>query len=158
MPDQSAVASRRLPRTVADLMCRDVVTVSPSATIRELVDLLRTQGISGVPVVEPEGRVVGTVSSSDLMWLSDWLAGDEDDLAEDRARTAQQLAERRVSDVMTPDVFGVAPDASVEELARFFSRTGLGRAVVLEREKLVGIVSVIDLLALIADRAGGHGR
>lgn len=158
MPVQSTVATGRLPRTVADLMRRKVVTVSPSATVRELVDLLRTEGISGVPVVDQDGKVVGTVSSSDLMWLSDWLAGEEDDSGEGRARTAQQLAVKHVSDVMTPDVFGVAPDASVEELARFFARTGVGRAVVLERDKLVGIVSVIDLFALIADQAGQHGR
>jgi predicted transcriptional regulator len=57
----------------------------------------------------------------------------------------------KVRDVMSPDVFGVEPDSSLAELARFCSRTGLGRAVVLEHAKLVGIVSVIDLLGLISD-------
>jgi len=53
---------------------------------------------------------------------------------------------------MTPDVFGVEPGSSLAQLAAFFSRTGLGRAVVLEHGKLVGIVSVIDLLGWIADQ------
>lgn len=48
---------------------------------------------------------------------------------------------------------GHVPTVRLAELAGFFSRTGLGRAVVLERGKLVGIVSVIDLLGSIADRA-----
>ena len=52
---------------------------------------------------------------------------------------------------MTPDVFGVEPDATIAELAAFFARTGLGRAPVLEDGKLVGIVSVIDLLTILAD-------
>jgi CBS-domain-containing membrane protein len=135
-------------------MQRDVVTVSPEASILELVDLLRENAISGVPVVEDERDVVvGTVSVSDLMWLSDWLAGEATD---GRERAAQHLEEKRVRDVMTPDVFGVDSEASLGELAAFFSRTGLGRAVVLDRGKLVGIVSVIDLLGLIADQARGE--
>jgi CBS-domain-containing membrane protein len=147
------VATRTLPRTVAELMRRDVVTVAPTATIRELVHLLRENCISGVPVIEAGRRVVGTVSVSDLMWLSDWLAGEATD---DRAEAVRHLDGKLVRDVMTPDVFGVEPDASLEDLAGFFSRTGLGRAVVLDRGDLVGIVSVIDLLSLITEAAGSE--
>jgi CBS domain-containing protein len=150
MRAETALATRSLPTTVADLMRRNVVTISPSASIRELVNLLRQNSISGVPVVEAEHNVVGTVSVSDLMWLSDWL---EAGATSDRASATEHLEERTVRDVMTPDVFGVEPEASLTELARFFSRTGLGRAVVLDQGELVGIVSAIDLLGLIADHA-----
>jgi CBS domain-containing membrane protein len=154
MPNQNAATTRSLPRTVAELMRRDVVTVSPSATVHELIDLLRENRISGVPVVEGEHQLVGTVSVSDLMWLSDWLMGGEPDLAADRERAARHLEERTVRDVMTPDIFGVQPDASLEQLAEYFSRTGLRRAIVVDRGRLVGIVSVVDLLGLIANRSG----
>jgi CBS domain-containing protein len=52
---------------------------------------------------------------------------------------------------MTGDVFGVAPDATISDLAAYFARTGLGRAVVLENGELRGIVSVSDLLGALAN-------
>lgn len=140
-----------VPCTVAGLMEEEVVTASPSTSVRELTRLLRRHRISGVPVVDEDGRVVGTVSVSDLMWLSDWFA---EGAREGRRAATDHLEEKTVADVMTPDVFGVPPEASLRELSRFFSRTGLGRAVVLDRGNLVGIVSVIDLLGLIADQPG----
>jgi len=152
--DESPV-TKAPPTTVADVMRRDMVTVVPTTSMGELVDLLRENGISGVPVVEVGRGVVGTVSISDLMWLSEWLAGEAARPAEKRVASARHLDGRRVRDVMTPDVFGVAPDASLAELANFFSRTGLGRAVVVDRGQLVGIVSVIDLLGLIVEQARG---
>ena len=143
------------PSTVADLMRRDVVTVSPATTVRELVDLLRRHGISGAPVVDQARRVVGMVSETDLMWLADWFA-EEPGSHGVRSRAAEHLEhvdEKTVGDVMTADVFGVGSRASLAELAAFFARTGLGRAVVLEDGKLLGIVSVIDLLGVLADRS-----
>jgi len=136
-------------------MHREVVTVSPSASIRELADVLRTADVSGVPVVE-DGRVIGTVSVTDLMWLGDsrsLFVGDE----AQRAQAARRLNERTVREVMTADVFGVAPDASLADLAAFFARSGLGRAIVQRDGELLGIVSVTDLLELIADTEAPEG-
>ena len=127
-----------------------MVTISPFASIRELVDVLRRYSISGVPVVDGDRRIVGTVSTTDLMWRGHWFApGNAGYLEEDRG--ARGLDEGKVQDVMTPDVFGVAPDANLAELVEFFASTGLGRAVVLEGPRLVGIVTPADLLELIAD-------
>jgi CBS-domain-containing membrane protein len=135
--------------TAADLMRRDVVTVPRSASLKELTKLLRHHDVSGVPVVDDDGSVVGTVSVSDLIWQSDTIPLDHDALE----RTSTDWARRTVEEVMTPDVFGVAPDASLGELAGFFARTGLRRAIVLEGGEVVGIVSALDLLGTIADRA-----
>lgn len=138
------------PSTVADIMRRDVVTVSPATTVREFVELLRRYGISGAPVVDQARRVVGMVSETDLMWLADWFAERPESYGTlDRA--AEHLDEKTVGDIMTADVFGVASDASLAELAAFFARTGLGRAVVLEDDRMVGIVGVMDLLGLLAN-------
>jgi CBS domain-containing protein len=142
-------ASRARQVTVRDLMRRDVVTVSPDATLRELIRLLARHRVSGVPVVNEDRKVLGMVSMTDLSWLADSLA-DEEWGSGARARAVEHLDGKRASDIMTPDVFGVGPDASVAELARFFARTGLRRAVVVERGTLVGIVSAIDLLSLVA--------
>lgn len=142
------------PSTVADLMRSDVITVSPEESVRGLIDLLCHHAVSGVPVVDADHAVVGTVSVSDLMWLSDRLIEGVDSGEWEWA--AEHLTERKVREVMTPDVFGVEPGSSLIELARFFARTGLGRAVVLDRGKLVGIVSVTDLLGWIARQARGR--
>jgi CBS domain-containing protein len=136
------------PSLVDNLMRRDVVTVPPSASMIELVGLLRRHRVSGVPVVDSHGAVVGTVSVSDLTWLTDTLEVD----GADPSFAAKELSRRTVADVMTPDVFGLEPEATLGELARFFARTGLRRAMVLREGRLLGIVSVIDLLGLVVDR------
>ena len=148
--------TRYVRSTAVDIMRQPVTTVSPTASLRELISLFRRSGVSGVPVVDMQRKVVGTVSVTDLLWLSDWLAGKEEDSA-DPARAARNLDETTVRDVMTPDVFGVEPHASLIEVGAFFARTGLGRAVVLDGGKVVGIVSVIDLLALLADQTADAG-
>lgn len=143
------------PATVADVMRRQVVSTPPDASVRELVDLLVRHGISGC-VVQEEGRLLGTVSTTDLLWLMDRLIPPDPGSPEWVSDAREVLDRRRVRDIMTPDVFGVEADRSLEELSRFFSRTGLHRAPVLEQGELVGIVSVSDMLALLArGEAGG---
>lgn len=135
--------------TVADVMRREVVSVSPSLPLRELALLLMRRAVSGAPVVDDSGAVIGMVSVSDLIWESDTLPLDRVDPL---GRVASAWSRRTVADIMTPDVFGVDRDDTLADLARFFARTGLRRAVVLEDGALVGIVSAIDLLGTVADR------
>lgn len=131
--------------SIAELMKRDVVTISPDASVRELVRVLRDEGIGGMPVVDRDGMVVGMVSSTDVLWLA--VAGDDDG---SRAfLSADDLAHRKVRDIMTPDVFGVSPDASAADLRRFFARTGVQRALVLDDRKIVGIVVLSDVLGTL---------
>jgi CBS-domain-containing membrane protein len=133
-------------------MRRDVVTISPSASIRDLVRLLRQHEISGVPVVE-EGRLVGNVSMSDVVWLSDARSLFEGTPAE-RTRAAKRLDERTVREIMSASVFGVGPDATLAELVTFFARGALGRAIVQRDGVLLGLVSATDLIELIAAQPG----
>lgn len=128
-------------------MSREVVSVPPSASVRELARVLRRHGVSGVPVVDESGAAVGTVSVSDLLWLGDLLVPGTD------VPSSRALDDRTVGEIMTPDVFGVRPDDSLAELGRFFTRTGLRRAVVLEDGRPAGIVSATDLLGYIAEEA-----
>lgn len=65
------------------------------------------------------------------------------------------LDERTVRDIMTPDVFGVGPQATLAELGQFFRRNELHRASVLDGGRWVGIFSVTDLLGLVADQPMG---
>jgi CBS domain-containing protein len=134
-----------MPASIAELMKRDVVTISPDASVRELVRVLRDEGIGGMPVVERDGTVVGMVSSTDVLWLA--VAADDDG---PRAfLSADALAHSKVRDIMTPDVFGVSPDASASDLRRFFARTGVQRALVLDDGKIAGIVVLSDVLGTL---------
>lgn len=153
---------------VRDVMQARVAGIGPEASLRELDELLLRRRIHGVPVLEGE-RVVGLVSRSDVVrqlraeesrfeaeidfYLSPF---DEDAVAPDRDQAvseavAARLRRLRVRDVMTAEVIGVAPEASLEEAARVMVARRIHRLLVLEEERLVGILSTLDLLALLAD-------
>lgn len=134
------------PRVVADLMKRDVVTISPDASVGELIRIMRDHGIGGMPVVDGGGVLLGTVSSTDVLWL----AGNEDESTATFI-APKTLNERTVRDIMTPDVFGVRPDTGLAALRRFFARTGVHRALVLDENRVVGIVALSDVLGTLVE-------
>jgi CBS domain-containing protein len=125
-------------------MRTDLVTISPEASVRQLARVLSDHGVSGVPVVAEDGTLAGTVTVADVMWLGDELL----DVIHGTEPLDSGLG--TVRDIMTPDLFGLGPDADLRELLTFFARTGLRRAPVLQEGRLLGIVSATDLLALIA--------
>lgn len=133
-------------------MSRDVVTVSVDSSVRDLAALLARSGVSGVPVVDGSENVVGTVSVTDILWQSDRLIPLLGERRSSETADRAPLDRTTVREIMSPDAFGVAPTASLEELLEFFSRTGLHRAPVMDGRKLVGIVSATDLVKLIAEQ------
>ena len=154
--------------TVGEVMTREVETIEPDRTLTEMDRLLVARGISGVPVVEGD-RIVGIVSQTDVIRI---LYGEQQEarkvsaffdspfpiplaslahLARDRRRIADHMTKLRVRDVMTPAPARVAPDASVEEVARLMSREGFHRVPVVEGERLVGIVSTMDFVRLLGE-------
>lgn len=160
--------------TVKDLMRREVVTVPRKLRVRELAETLYQRGISGAPVVDEGGRVVGVVSATDILRLLSGEAGGEGEggfffelpegppwfprlLPEERARRV--LEDHTVAEIMMPARFTIRPDASVEELARFLLRARIHRALVYDRGELMGIVTAFDVLrALAGEVAGGGAR
>ena len=55
-------------KTVADVMSRDLITVKPQTPIKEAIKILAEQRISGLPVVDDAGKLVGVISETDLLW------------------------------------------------------------------------------------------
>jgi CBS domain-containing protein len=145
-PEEASREGGRV-RKVSDLMNRNVVSVGPDLSLRELVRLFRRHGVTGVPVVDAGGRRLGSVSTTDLLWLGYQGASATEVYA---GALWRELDAKIVRDVMTPDVFGVEPSATITELWDFFARTGVRRAFVTEGDRLVGVVSVTDLLGLMA--------
>jgi len=156
-----------------DIMTTTIVSVAENATVRELVALLQDHQISGVPVVNARGKITGVVSVSDIAAASGEVAaiapevaspefyvhGWEDKLHPDELRQLRVEDEGLlVRDIMTPSVYTVTADAPVTEVARTMVNGHVHRLLVGDGDKLVGIVSTLDLLRSIAGEgcvAGG---
>ncbi|MFQ5776160.1 MAG: CBS domain-containing protein [Kiloniellaceae bacterium] len=136
-----------------DIMTTNVVTVTPDVRVEDIARLLLERSISGVPVVDSAGRLMGIVSEGDLMrrregeterrasWWLNLLASPED-----RAREYVKAHGRRAEDVMTRDVVSVAEDTPVGEIAQILEKRRIKRVPVLRDGKVVGIVSRANLL------------
>ncbi|MFW6193752.1 MAG: HPP family protein [Gemmatimonadota bacterium] len=165
--------------TVADIMQTEPVTVKPDATVAELTDLLEEEGVTGIPVVDGDGIVQGVVSVSDVSRAVARSASGRspgsgregrprgDGEPADFYRFARRLpahlppelpqtnlGARAVSEIMTPATVSVRATAGVGDLARLLDRAGLHRALVLEDGRLVGIVSAMDVVRMVAESAG----
>src|SRR5262245_49624495 len=153
--------------TATDVMTTDVITVPPDATVRDIAALLRSKRISGVPVVDAAGQILGIVTEGDLIlreaiagephrswWLS--LFDEPHVVARDYAKTHGRTAK----DVMTTPVISVAPATTLPEIAKTLERHRIKRVPVVKDNKLVGIVSRSNLLQALAaadvSRPGAH--
>jgi CBS domain-containing protein len=147
---------------IREIMDTDPVTVSPDASVEDVVRALRENELPGVPVVDGDGRCVGIVTEADLV-----LPDEEGDLHiphyvnlfggtvfleplsrfEDRLRKAFAS---KASDMMTSDPATVGPETSVKEAARTIHETGHNRLPVVEDGRLVGVVTRVDVLGALA--------
>ena len=143
-----------------DIMTADPVCIGPSATIRELARTFEEHEISGVPVVNQEGRVVGIVSKTDLIrrcaegtdeippaYLFEVLSdqGDED---ESEAEPEPLIC---VDDFMTEDPVTVGPELSAPAIARLMTDKRIHRVIVTDDEKFpIGIITSMDLLGVLS--------
>jgi CBS domain-containing protein len=135
---------------VADVMTTEVVSVGDEASFLEIVELLQGQDVSGVPVVDPTGRVVGVVSEADLLPKMEYAGTAKGrPLFESRRHHAVRgkATAELVHDVMTAPAVTVQPSASIVEAARMMDSAAVKRLpVVDEFGRLIGIVTRHDLL------------
>ena len=138
---------------VDEVMTRDVVSVTPDTPLKDVAAVLVERGISGLPVCDADGAVVGVLSEADLLvkqggapersgglfaWLVDTASAP--DLAKLRAHTA--------GEAMTAPAITVESGAPVSEAARTMVSLGVNRLPVVEDGRLVGIVTRADLVRL----------
>jgi CBS domain-containing protein len=138
---------------VKDIMSHPVITVTPDDTLLTAVRIMLQRKISGLPVVDAAGHLVGMVTEGDLLRRA------ETDTVRRRPRWIEffvgpgRLAEeyvhgnaRMVSDVMSPEVKTVGEDAPLEEVVRTMERYGIKRVPVLRGTELVGMVTRKNLM------------
>jgi len=127
---------------VAELMQTDVQTVPPDAVVNDAVVTLADSRISALPVVDGTGRMVGVLSSTDI------LASEEE--AEDQTARETLLEGTFVRDLMTPHPLTISPDAEVKEAAQRMLYADVHRLFVTEGERLIGVISTTDIMRAVA--------
>lgn len=162
------------PITAADVMNPNVLTVRDEMTVGELARFLVEHEISGAPVADAEGRLVGVVSVTDVavavseraaagerrlptrseFFARAWEEGSEPfDVEEIGAGPDGDAADggRTVRDIMTPTVYSVPEDTPVSEVAETMIESHVHRLLVTREGRVVGILSTSDLLGLLVD-------
>ena len=135
---------------VEQLMSRDVVTVTPQTTLKQVAELLAAHRIAGVPVCDGNGHVLGVVSEADILWKELGArpggGGMLDRALELAYGQGKRLAAVTASDAMTSPATTIGPDASVAWAAQLMTKLKINRLPVVENDKLVGIIARSDLV------------
>jgi CBS domain-containing protein len=118
----------------SDIMTRKVATIRPGASVQEAAQLLDQKRISGAPVVDPDGKIIGIITEADIISKVD----------------REGLC---VIDIMSHDVIAVDEETPVNEIAALLTERKIKRVPVVEKGKLVGIVSRADIVHAVAQ---GH--
>ena len=141
---------------VADVMSQSVVTVMPGHSVRHAAQIMLDHHVSGLPVVDGDGRVVGILTEGDLLRRVEYgLTGGrphwvEAASPEGAARDFVRSHSWRVGEVMSTPVVTVNERTSLADVAVLFGTRGIKRVPVLRGNTLVGIISRADLLQIIA--------
>jgi CBS domain-containing protein len=111
-----------------DIMTREIITVSPSMTIKSLAMTLIKNQISGAPVAGKNGKIIGVVSEADIV-----------------AKKGKD-----VKAIMSKKIISVVEESSVEEIAELMTTHKIKRVPVMRDDQVVGIVSRADIVGAIA--------
>jgi CBS domain-containing protein len=143
----------------SDVMTRTLLPVRPDATVAEAIRTMLDNRISGLPVIDEAGRLVGILTEGDLLrrgetgterQRSRWL-----EILMDPGRLAGEYVRthgRKIGEVMTRDVVSVTLDTPLKEVVELMERHRIKRVPVLHGEVLVGILSRADLLRALLGR------
>lgn len=147
--------------TAADIMQASVIAVGRRTPLAEVERLLTENRISGVPVTDEAGHVIGVVSMSDL--VEHYAEGEGDggggfysapswDLDEEYgAGTVPETSEDVAADIMTSDIHSVDRNASVTEVAKQMTKRGVHRLLVTDGARHIGLVSTTDIVRAVAE-------
>jgi CBS domain-containing protein len=148
-----------------EIMTREVKTVRPEMSIRELAEFLIEHKISGAPVLDPEGRLLGIVTEGDLI-VRDAAVHlptvitifDAVIYLEDRHKYEKELHKiigQTVRDIMSPNPLTITPETDLGEMATLMHERGYHLLPVMEAGLVVGIVGKADLVRAIAQEERG---
>ena len=117
-----------------EIMTRNVYTISPEASVQEVAQLLSLKSISGVPVINKDGKIIGIVTEADII------------------RKVNRVG-MCVADIMSPEIIFVTEETRVGEIAMLLVERNIKRVPVMRDGTLVGIVCRADIVRAVAQ---GH--
>lgn len=116
-----------------DVMTREVITIGPDATLAETIKVLVEKKISGMPVINTGGEIIGIISEKDILNFA--FSGN--------------LQNTKVEEAMTRNVISFPPDADINSIALAIANHYFRRVPIVEDGKVVGVVSRRDIIRVI---------
>ena len=116
-----------------DVMTTDVVTIDPDTTLEKAIGMLVNNKISGMPVCDKNGKVVGMISEKDL--LNFIFSGN--------------LNNTKIKEAMSTHIISFPPDADLDKIALVMGEKQIRRVPIIENEKLLGIVSRRSIIRIV---------
>ncbi len=150
-----------MPTTVGDVMSRDPVTVKPETPLGEAIKILADRRISGLPVVDDHGKLIGVISETDMMWQETGATPpayimllDSVIYLENPARYERELHKalgQTVGEVMTKDPVTVYPEKPLREAASMMTERQIHRLPVLDQAgQVIGVLTRGDIIRFMA--------
>jgi CBS domain-containing protein len=149
-----------------DIMSPNVVTVTETMDLREAAKIFVEERISGAPVVDDLGNLVGVISQSDLV---EYELETERELTEEapfyrrpyddalrasRGFQIEELSADTIKDVMTPYLITIKEDTPIREVAARMAQCGIHRVIVVDEDQQIrGIVTSLDVLRWVAEES-----
>lgn len=124
-----------------DVMVSHVITIGPELDVRAVANTLAANGISAVPVIDINNKILGIISEGDLTRRI---------ASRGKRKGIAGSPGRKAKDAMTHHVVTVDPDTSLQEIANLFEQHGIKRVPVVKDGQLVGIVSRANLVQALA--------
>ena len=159
-----AIIKRRI---ASEYMQRDVVTASPDDTLRQALDLMTTNHVTGLPVMDDHSRCVGLITSSDILnyeqeHSGEAAAGETANFFDPESQQwesvplsafgLEELGDVRVCDVMTRDLIWVNRDTPLDIVAQRMIDESIHRVLVMDvASRLYGILSAYDFVRVAAE-------
>ena len=131
---------------IKDIMTTNVITISPNASLKDVGKLLKEKRISGVPVVDDKGNLVGIVTLSDMFKILEQVYK----WSEQKVNLSEAFDEHTVKgsvyDIMTKDVLTLSETDTIDDVMRLMFTNKVHTIPIVKDGKLVGVVGKRDLI------------
>lgn len=148
-----------------DIMTSPTITIGKDKNVKEALNLLADNNISGVPVTDEDGKLIGIISGADIMRYSQqkkmipfsntslWVTqfGDSDEDLQAIRSSYENLYRTMVEQIMTKKVYSTSKDTPISELAQLMNKNYINRIPIVDSDKkVIGIVTRNDLVKYMA--------
>lgn len=148
-------------KTVAEVMTPNPIAVNPQTPLQEAIKLLAEKKISNLPVVNDSGKLVGTLSDTDLMWQEAGIEPppyfmflDSVIYLQNPARHEKEIHKalgQTVAEVMSDKPITITGDRSLRQAAHLMNEKKIGCLIVVEDERAIGIITRGDIIRVMAN-------